>query len=120
LVCSQLVSYFIKISSLCYGINYLYMNVFHCVFIYHLIESLEYVCLMVIVVHVIKSFILCILIDLKGYQSKRKKSKGEIEGCVPRPVGGWGVLQATSFVFQLQLEGGSNPLVSQATTRGKI
>jgi hypothetical protein len=26
----------------------------------------------------------------------------------------------TSFVFQLQLEGGSNPLVSQATTRGKL
>ena len=25
-----------------------------------------------------------------------------------------------SFVFQLQLEGGSNPLVSQATTRGKL
>jgi hypothetical protein len=26
----------------------------------------------------------------------------------------------TSFVFQLQLEGGSNPLVSQATIRGKL
>jgi hypothetical protein len=26
----------------------------------------------------------------------------------------------TSFVFQLQLEGGSNPLVSQATTQGKL
>ena len=26
----------------------------------------------------------------------------------------------TSFVFQLQLEGGSNPLISQAKTRGKI
>ena len=26
----------------------------------------------------------------------------------------------TSFVFQLQLEGGSNPLVSQATTWGKL
>jgi hypothetical protein len=35
---------------------YLYMNVFRCVFIYHLIESLEYACLLVIVVHVIKSF----------------------------------------------------------------
>jgi hypothetical protein len=31
---------FIKISALCYGIIYLYMNVFHCVFIYRLIESL--------------------------------------------------------------------------------
>ena len=26
----------------------------------------------------------------------------------------------TSFVFQLQLEGGSNPLVSQATTEGNL
>jgi hypothetical protein len=26
----------------------------------------------------------------------------------------------TSFIFQLQLEGGSNPLASQATTRGKL
>jgi hypothetical protein len=31
---------FIKISALSYGIIYLYMNVFHCVFIYRLIESL--------------------------------------------------------------------------------
>jgi hypothetical protein len=45
---------FIKISALCYGIIYLYMNVFHCVFIYRLIESLEYACLLVIIVHIIK------------------------------------------------------------------
>jgi hypothetical protein len=66
-VCSQLVSYFIKISSLCYGIIYLYMNVFRCVFIYHLIESLEYACLLVIHVHVIRYFLLSILINLKRY-----------------------------------------------------
>jgi hypothetical protein len=59
---------FIKISALFYGIIYLYMNVFHCVFIYHLIKSLEYACLLVIVVHVIRSFLLCILINLKRYQ----------------------------------------------------
>jgi hypothetical protein len=86
------VSYFIKISALCYGINYLYMNVFRCVFIYRMIESLEYACLLVIVVHVIKSFLLCILIILKGI-GKRKKSRGGLEGGVPRPVGGQGVLQ---------------------------
>jgi hypothetical protein len=28
--------------------------------------------------------------------------------------------EQTSFVFPLQLEGGSNPLVSQTTTRGKL
>jgi hypothetical protein len=60
--------FFIKISALCYGIIYLYMNVFRCVFIYHLIKSLEYACLLVIVVHVIRYFLLCILINLKRYR----------------------------------------------------
>jgi hypothetical protein len=39
---------FIKISALCYGIIYLYMNVFRCVFIYHLIKYLEYACLLLL------------------------------------------------------------------------
>jgi hypothetical protein len=65
------------------------MNVFPlCIFNYRLIESLDYACLLDIVVHVVKSFILCILIILKRYR-KRKKSKGGLEGSIPRPVGGW-------------------------------
>jgi hypothetical protein len=82
---------FIKISALYYGIIYLYMNVFHCVFIYRLIESLEYACLLFITVHVIKYFLLCVHINLKGID-KRTKPKGGLEGGIPRPVGGRGVL----------------------------
>jgi hypothetical protein len=67
------------------------MNVFQCAFIYHMIESLEYACFLVIIVHVIKYFLLCVLIILKGI-GKRKKSRGGIEGGIPRPVGGWGEL----------------------------
>jgi hypothetical protein len=54
---------FINISALYYGIIYLYMNVLHSVFIYHLIKSLEYACLLVFTVHVVTSFLLCILIN---------------------------------------------------------
>jgi hypothetical protein len=54
---SQLVSSFIKISALCYGINCMFMNVFPlCIFNYRLIESLDYACLLDIVVHVVKVF----------------------------------------------------------------
>jgi hypothetical protein len=74
LICSQLVSYFIKISDIYYGIIYLYMNVFRCVFIYCLIESLEYACLLVIVMHVVRYFLLCILINLKKKVSVRERS----------------------------------------------
>jgi hypothetical protein len=63
------------------------MNVFGCVYIYRLIKYLEYACLLVIVVHVVKYFLLCILINLKGI-GKRKKSQGGLEGGVPWPVGG--------------------------------
>jgi hypothetical protein len=59
---------FYKDNALCYGIIYLYMNAIHCVFIYRLIEYLEYACLLVIVVHVIRYFILCVLINLKRYR----------------------------------------------------
>jgi hypothetical protein len=48
-----------------------YLSVYECircVFIYRLIESLEYACLLVIVVHVIRYFLLCILINLKRYR----------------------------------------------------
>jgi hypothetical protein len=57
-LCIQLVSSLIKISAPCYGIIYMYMNVFLlCIFNYHLIESLDYACLLDIVLHVIKVFI---------------------------------------------------------------
>jgi hypothetical protein len=62
-----------------------------CVFIYHLIESLEYACFLVIVVCVVRSFLLCVPINLKGF-GKRKKSQGGLEGGVPDPMGGQGVL----------------------------
>ena len=62
-------SYFIKISALYYGIIYLYMNVFHYVCdVYRLIESLEYAFLLVIDVHVVISFLLSVLINLKRYR----------------------------------------------------
>jgi hypothetical protein len=83
LVCSQLVSYFIKISALYYGIIYLYMNVFHYVCdIYRLIEYLEYSCLLVISMHVVRYFILCVFINFRKGISKRRNSKGGIEGSV--------------------------------------
>jgi hypothetical protein len=51
------VSSFIKISALCYGIIYMYMNEFSlCIFNYRLTESLDYACLLDIVVHVVKFF----------------------------------------------------------------
>jgi hypothetical protein len=57
LVYNQLVSSFIKISALCYGIIYMYMNVFPlCILNYCLIEFLDYACLLDIVVHVVKVF----------------------------------------------------------------
>jgi hypothetical protein len=71
------------------------MNVFCCVFNYRLIESLEYACLLVIVVHVIFSFILCIPIHEKGI-GNINKSKGGLEGSVPQPVGGWGCYRLVS------------------------
>jgi hypothetical protein len=77
---------FIKISALYYGIIYLHMNVFRCVFIYNLIESLEYACLLVIAMHVVNSFLLRVLINLKGID-KRKKSKGGLEGGAPWTMG---------------------------------
>jgi hypothetical protein len=51
------VSYFINISALYYGIIYMYMNVFLlCIFNYRLTESLDYACLLDFAVHVIKVF----------------------------------------------------------------
>jgi hypothetical protein len=58
-----------------------------CAFIYCLIKYLEYACLLVIVVHGVRYFILCILIKLKVID-KRKKSKDGLEGSVPQRVGG--------------------------------
>jgi hypothetical protein len=42
---------------------------------------------LVIVVHVIRYFLLCIFINLKGI-GKRKKFKGGLAGSIPRIVGG--------------------------------
>jgi hypothetical protein len=39
-------------------------------------------------VHVVKSFILCVLIKKEG-TGKSTKSKGGLEGSIPHPVGGW-------------------------------
>jgi hypothetical protein len=47
---------------------YVYECIPRCVFIYRLIESLEYACLLVIVVHVVRYFLLCVLINLKRFR----------------------------------------------------
>jgi hypothetical protein len=51
-------------------------------------------------VHVAKSFLLCILIFKKGI-GKRKKSKGGLEGSIPRPVGGWACHPNFGFIMTL-------------------